>query len=328
MHLPGRAKLHFTKANLVSGMTTMRIYEREVVRYVHILFCFVVLVLRAGLMYVAFSIRGRLFHFNVFLHDYVTVLAFYLITSSSAFMALTAVGICAAVTFKRSLFITYSSVLAVLYMTEIVMFGLAFNMWLNLNATVEATMDYHMSNYDTNPHDIDYVQEELRCCGKYREEEWLDTIAYIPASCCPSRPPTDTDEFCSILPPDISYIIHNTGCLRKLQEMPRTGLAIVTSALIGLCGVEVLSFCVSTYASRGTRTSLSIKNTNITQAYEAADKSTKDTNIYIEKQNNLRKAGDSCKCSVLRLNVKTDFPCTHSLNTSIGSLNIMNHTKV
>jgi hypothetical protein len=44
IYLPGRAKLHFTKANLVSGMVTMRIYEREVVRYVHILFCFVVLV--------------------------------------------------------------------------------------------------------------------------------------------------------------------------------------------------------------------------------------------------------------------------------------------
>jgi hypothetical protein len=41
------------------------------------------------------------------------------------------------------------------------MFGIAFNMWLNLNATVEATMDYHISNYDTNPHDIDYVQEEV-----------------------------------------------------------------------------------------------------------------------------------------------------------------------
>jgi hypothetical protein len=80
----------------------------------------------------------------------------------------------------------------------------------------------------------------LRCCGKYREDEWFDAIAYIPASCCPSRPPTDTEEFCSILPPDISYIIHNTGCLRKLQEMPRTGVAIVTSLLLGLCGVEVI----------------------------------------------------------------------------------------
>lgn len=326
MYLSDGAKLHFTKANLVSGMVTMRICEREVVRYVHVLFCFVVLVLRAGLMYVAFSIRGRLFHFNAFLHDYVTVLAFYLIASSSAYMALTVVGICAAVTYRRRLFITYSSVLAVLYMTEIVIFGIAFNMWLNLNATVEETMDHHISNYDTNPHDIDYVQEELRCCGKYREDEWFDAIAYIPASCCPSRPPTHTEEFCSILPPDISYIIHNTGCLRKLQELPRTGLAIVTSVLIVLCGVEVLSFCVSTYASRGTRTALSIKNTNIMKAYEAAKKSTKDTNIYIEKQNNLRKVDASCKCSALSLNARSDFPCTHSSN--IRFLNITNHTKV
>jgi hypothetical protein len=91
----------------------------------------------------------------------------------------------------------------------------------------------------------------LRCCGKYREDEWFDAIAYIPASCCPSRPPTDTEEFCSILPPDISYIIHNTGCLRKLQEMPRTGLTVVTSVLIALCGVEVMiSFYVQSLAAR------------------------------------------------------------------------------
>jgi hypothetical protein len=55
----------------------------------------------------------------------------------------------------------YSSVLAVLYMAELILFGIAFNVWLNLNATVEGTMDYHISNYDTNPHDIDYVQEEV-----------------------------------------------------------------------------------------------------------------------------------------------------------------------
>jgi hypothetical protein len=59
-------------------------------------------------MFVAFSIRGSLYHFNAFLYDYVTVMVFYLIASSSAFMVLTAVGICAAVTFRRWMFITVS----------------------------------------------------------------------------------------------------------------------------------------------------------------------------------------------------------------------------
>jgi hypothetical protein len=82
---------------------------------------------------------------------------------------------------------------------------------------------------------------QLRCCGKYREDEWLDALAYIPASCCTSRPPTDTGHFCSVLPSDIGYIIHNTGCLRLLQEMPLTGISIITSVLIGVCTIEVMA---------------------------------------------------------------------------------------
>ncbi|GFG28270.1 hypothetical protein Cfor_07895, partial [Coptotermes formosanus] len=198
-------------------------------------------VLRLSLMFVAVSIRGRLFHFNAFLYDYVTVLAFYLICSSCAYMLLGIFGIHAAVPLRRWKFVTYSAILAFLYLVEVLLFGIAFNKWLILNVTVEESMDYHISNYRTNPHDIDYVQKALKCCGKYREDEWFDAIAYIPASCCPSRPPTDTQEFCSLLPPDIYYIIHNRGCLRQLQDIPNTGLAAVTYLLICLCAVEVMT---------------------------------------------------------------------------------------
>jgi archaellum component FlaF (FlaF/FlaG flagellin family) len=55
----------------------------------------------------------------------------------------------------------YSAALAVLYLVEIVLFGIAFIGWLNFNATVEEAMDYHISNYEKNSRDIDYVQEEV-----------------------------------------------------------------------------------------------------------------------------------------------------------------------
>jgi hypothetical protein len=59
-------------------------------------------------MFVAVSIRGRLFHFNAFLYDYVTVLAFYLICSSCAYMLLGIFGIHAAVPLRRWKFVTVS----------------------------------------------------------------------------------------------------------------------------------------------------------------------------------------------------------------------------
>ncbi|XP_021934848.1 leukocyte surface antigen CD53-like [Zootermopsis nevadensis] len=292
-----RVSLLFIKTSPVFGNITMKIYQRELLRCMHILFCLVILVLRAGLLYLAVSIRERLFNFNAFLYDYVTVLVFYLITSSSVFIVVSAVGICAAVTFRRRFFVAYSAILAVLYLAEIVLFGIAFNGWLNFNATVEEAMDYHISNYRNDSRDIDYVQEELRCCGKHREDEWFDTLAYIPVSCCPSRPPTDTQDFCSLLPPDISFIIHNTGCLKRLQEMPLTGIKIITSILIGVCAVEVLSFCASTYAIREIGTVVSTKNVNITREYELTKKSEKNINIYNEKQNNTRKAEVLFQCN-------------------------------
>jgi hypothetical protein len=60
------------------------------------------------LMFVAVFVRGRLFHFNAFLYDYVTVLAFYLIASSSAYILLGLFGICAALTLRRWMFVAVS----------------------------------------------------------------------------------------------------------------------------------------------------------------------------------------------------------------------------
>jgi len=52
----------------------------------------------------------------------------------------------------------YAAILANLYLVEIILFGLALNKWLILNLTIEESVDYHISNYKTNPHDIDYSQ--------------------------------------------------------------------------------------------------------------------------------------------------------------------------
>jgi hypothetical protein len=59
-------------------------------------------------MCVALTVRGSLFNFNAFLYDYVTVLVFYIIASSSVFIVLTTFGICAAVTLRRWMFFTVS----------------------------------------------------------------------------------------------------------------------------------------------------------------------------------------------------------------------------
>ena len=59
-------------------------------------------------MFVAVSVRERLFHFNAFLYDYVTVLVFYLILSACIYILLGIFGICAAVALRRWMFVTVS----------------------------------------------------------------------------------------------------------------------------------------------------------------------------------------------------------------------------
>jgi hypothetical protein len=55
----------------------------------------------------------------------------------------------------------YAAILAILYLVEVILFGIALNKWLTLNVTIEEIMDYHIINYKTNPHDIDYIQEAV-----------------------------------------------------------------------------------------------------------------------------------------------------------------------
>ena len=59
-------------------------------------------------MFVAVSVRQSLFHFNAFLYDYVTVLVFYLISSSCVYILLGVLGVCAAVTLRRWMFFAVS----------------------------------------------------------------------------------------------------------------------------------------------------------------------------------------------------------------------------
>ena len=69
---------------------------------------FTLQVLRISLMFVAVSVRQSLFHFNAFLYDYVTVLVFYLISSSCVYILLGVLGVCAAVTLRRWMFFAVS----------------------------------------------------------------------------------------------------------------------------------------------------------------------------------------------------------------------------
>ena len=55
----------------------------------------------------------------------------------------------------------YAAILAILYLVEVIPFGITLNKWLTLNVMIEESMDYHICNYKTNPHDIDYIQEAV-----------------------------------------------------------------------------------------------------------------------------------------------------------------------
>jgi hypothetical protein len=62
---------------------------------------------------------------------------------------------------NRNFMLQYTAILAFLYLVELILFGLTFNMWLTFDVSIEESMDYHISNYKANPRDIDYIQEEV-----------------------------------------------------------------------------------------------------------------------------------------------------------------------
>jgi len=69
---------------------------------------FTLQVLRLALIFLSVAIRVNLFHLNAFLYDYVTVLVFYLVSSSCAYISLGVFGICAAATLRRWMFVAVS----------------------------------------------------------------------------------------------------------------------------------------------------------------------------------------------------------------------------
>ncbi|XP_069688495.1 uncharacterized protein [Periplaneta americana] len=143
----------------------------------------------------------------------------------------------------------------------------------------------------------------FNCCGKYGAEEWFDAIQYIPVSCCPTRPEPSPNDFCALLE-DFFYIVHNKGCLKQLQELPHSGVTLITSLLIILCVVEMISFCLA-YLSKS-----AVKITP-----------TQYTVIPARKNNNLKKENIHLICiNVIKLNNEKENDITKAQNLEFSHI--------
>lgn len=148
---------------------------------------------------------------------------------------------------SKCLLALFFTVLLVILMGEVAAGFLGFAYRGLVENAVKDGMNKALTNYTedaTLKHEVDYVQENLQCCGVTNYTDWFTTpwgVAHpgrVPTSCCEDRNCTSMNEF------DTSKIF-DSGCMLLLKDKFNTYLGVIAGVAFGFALLEILGMICS-----------------------------------------------------------------------------------
>lgn len=151
-------------------------------------------------------------------------------------------GCCGAIKENHCMIMTFSVLLALIFLVELGCGIAAYTMKSEVRSTIETQMEKGLLNYGRKGYTgvtetWNVVQHELKCCGAQEYRDWKNTTfsqdESVPDSCCLSDV-----EGCGngiLGKPDLaSKFIYTKGCLNKLEEVVASNIATVGGVGIGI----------------------------------------------------------------------------------------------
>ncbi|XP_044730906.1 CD151 antigen-like [Chrysoperla carnea] len=185
-------------------------------------------------------------------HQYISLLssgtyaaaAYIFVAAGSLVLIVALLGCCSVLKENRPLLISYIFLLLFIFLLEAMVGIMSYIYREQLNAELEQTLNTtFLESYAIDPHRtkaIDLMQQEYKCCGAIRFEDWEYSQAFkenktkypTPDSCC-KTPSLNCGR--SISPSNIFY----NGCLNRLTSEMRQHLSILSAVGLGICVVQI-----------------------------------------------------------------------------------------
>ncbi|RZC43280.1 CD63 antigen, partial [Asbolus verrucosus] len=138
-------------------------------------------------------------------------------------------GCCGAVRNSPCLLTTYAIILLTIFILQITLGVFIFLEVKNekdLNKNVKQTIAKIFSNYEKEQELVDFIQQELKCCGTTGPDYWQENGKEVPKSCC-------EDESCS------KSEYYSSGCQDKFYDFLMDSAKIVGITVLALSATEI-----------------------------------------------------------------------------------------
>jgi len=225
------------------------------VKYVLFLFNLIFVLTGIVLAVIGFQIKNTYLQYEGALdEDYVPV-ASAMITVGVIIFLIAFFGCCGAGYENQCMLLTYSVLLAAVFIMELVAGVSAYVLSDKVDEVIGKGLKATMRDYQnsTETKDLwDTMQQQFECCGATNSTDWFDVLGpdTLPPSCCPGFKPGE-GQVC--LTNDVKTF--SSPCLKPLEDYIRDDAVTMGSTAIGIAFVQLLGIILACYMNKSIRAS-------------------------------------------------------------------------
>ncbi|XP_012229466.1 CD63 antigen [Linepithema humile] len=208
------------------------------------------------LMSTGLVIHGVYHNYQHFLDNSFFSVPSLLIAVGSIILFIAFFGCCGSLRENHCMIITFSTLLAVIFILEIIGGTMGYVMRGRIATIVEEKMVNTMPKYN-NSKEIQFVwdqlQRDFKCCGMNNATDWTSkpfNLSGIPMSCCDDTVGAIGTTNCT----SNSLNLHHVGCMDAFVQFAKKHAAKIAGIGIGLAIIQLIGIFLSSYLAK------SIKN--------------------------------------------------------------------
>jgi len=220
------------------------------VKYLLFAFNLIFAISGIALLVTGIVVRTAYSHYLTFVGDAILSAPILLIAIGAVIFVVAFSGCCGAVKENRCLLLTFSVLLAVIFIMEIAAGITAYVMKDKLNEQIPKQMKKTIANFNQTGYDgvtdtWKLVQHEMKCCGIQGPADWNKVFPYnetktnVPDSCCKEEMDGCGEGAIS------SDSIYKQGCLDAFEGWVSTQVEYVGGVGIGIAFIQLLGIVFS-----------------------------------------------------------------------------------
>ncbi|KAL6267791.1 hypothetical protein P5V15_000862 [Pogonomyrmex californicus] len=209
------------------------------------------------LLSIGLVIHGVYYQYQHFLDNSFFSVPSLLVAVGSIIFIIAFFGCCGAVRESYCMIITFCTLLAAIFLLEVIGGTMGYVMRAQVASIAEKKMLETMPKYNDSKEIAqvwDHLQRDLNCCGTLNYTDWLkekNNISGIPMSCCDNTIGAVGTSNCTKESPTL----HQQSCMEAFVSFAKEHAAKIAGVGIGLAIIQLVGIFLSSYLAKSIKNS-------------------------------------------------------------------------